>query len=176
MKPLDQYHVLVKDNHNLIYGFLYLYNLEVDDNYDLAAIGLCKAAQSYDPDHGVSFGTYAYKCMKREFQHEHEKVTTNKRKHETDLSLETLQRERDDSFLPENYQKDEIRKLQSQIFVQEFIASLKEQEADIVSMRLQGFTLKEIGEKYHISRQRIEQRVAQIRDKYTKFTTLRKAG
>ena len=40
---------LVEDNHNLIYKFLRNHNLE-DDWYDVAAIGLCKAANNYNSD------------------------------------------------------------------------------------------------------------------------------
>lgn len=53
---------LVEDNHNVIYSFLNKYNLSHDDWYDLAAIGLCKAAKSFKDDIS-NFSTYAYKCM-----------------------------------------------------------------------------------------------------------------
>lgn len=55
---------LVEDNHNLIYKFLRNYNLE-DDWYDVAAIGLCKAANNYNSDK-YEFSTYAYRCMYNE--------------------------------------------------------------------------------------------------------------
>ena len=52
---------LVEDNHNLIYKFLRNHNLE-DDWYDVAAIGLYKAANNYNSDK-YEFSTYAYICM-----------------------------------------------------------------------------------------------------------------
>ena len=58
----DEQRKLIEDNHNLIYSFLYKYHLEVNEYYDLAAIGLCKAAMTYDSEK-ASFYTYAYKCM-----------------------------------------------------------------------------------------------------------------
>lgn len=52
----------MEENHNLIYSFLYKYHLDVEEWYDLAAIGLCKAANTYNNDKS-GFSTYAYKCM-----------------------------------------------------------------------------------------------------------------
>lgn len=56
---------LAGENHNLIYAFLHEKNLSIDDWYDTAAIGLCKAAGAYDPSRG-KFTTIAYRCMYHE--------------------------------------------------------------------------------------------------------------
>lgn len=53
---------LVEKNHNLIYSFLQKHHLSVEDWYGLAAIGLCKAAITFNKEVS-SFTTYAYKCM-----------------------------------------------------------------------------------------------------------------
>lgn len=53
---------LITDNHNLIYSFLQTHLLNVDEYYDLGAIGLCKAAKSF-VEGQTSFSTYAYRCM-----------------------------------------------------------------------------------------------------------------
>ena len=53
----------MEDNHNLIYSFLKKYDLSNDDYYDLAAIGLCKAALGYNGELS-KFSTYAFRCMK----------------------------------------------------------------------------------------------------------------
>lgn len=53
---------LAAENHDLIYSFLRTYGYDVEEYYDLAAIGLCKAAMTYSND--ISrFSTYAYRCM-----------------------------------------------------------------------------------------------------------------
>lgn len=54
---------LVTENHQLIYGFLSKNGLDSEEFYDLAAIGLCKAAENYRESDGI-FSTYAYRCMK----------------------------------------------------------------------------------------------------------------
>lgn len=53
---------LAESNHNLIYAFLKRYGLSIEDYYDLAAIGLCRAAINFK-DGMSSFSTYAYRCM-----------------------------------------------------------------------------------------------------------------
>lgn len=59
----DTQRQLAADNHNLIYAFLHKRNLSVDDYYDIAVIGLCKAARHFDPGRGLAFSTFAYRCM-----------------------------------------------------------------------------------------------------------------
>lgn len=61
---------LVEDNHNLIYSFLNSHRLSIDDYYDVAAIGLCKAAYHFDPAKGIAFSTYAYKLIQNEILRE----------------------------------------------------------------------------------------------------------
>lgn len=53
---------LIEENHNLIYSFLQKYNLSVEDYYDLAAIGLCKAGINFNGNIS-KFSTYAYEWM-----------------------------------------------------------------------------------------------------------------
>lgn len=68
---------LVIENHNLIYRFLQKEKLNMEDWYDLAAIGMCKAARTFNE--GTSkFSTYAFKCMFNEVYSEKRKES-NKR-------------------------------------------------------------------------------------------------
>lgn len=63
MKKLnDKQREFITQNHNLIYSFLYANKLDVDDWYDVAAIGLCKSVLMYDNSKS-KFSTYTYKCM-----------------------------------------------------------------------------------------------------------------
>lgn len=56
---------MVEDNHGLIYVALkqYCTPREYEDFYGAMAEGLCKAVQTYDPNRGIKFSTYAMKCM-----------------------------------------------------------------------------------------------------------------
>ena len=63
MKRLnDEQRQFVAENHNLIYSFLNSNKLDIEEWYDLAAIGLCKAAINYNGEI-AKFSTFAYKCM-----------------------------------------------------------------------------------------------------------------
>ena len=62
MKITEKQKQLVEDNHNLIYALLNQYHFSIEEYYDLAAIGLCKAAMTFN-DTVANFSTYAYKCM-----------------------------------------------------------------------------------------------------------------
>lgn len=53
---------LVTDNHNVIYFVLHRMKLSKEDYYDIAAIGLCNAAMSWDKS--GKFYNYAWVCIK----------------------------------------------------------------------------------------------------------------
>ena len=57
---------LAAANHNLIYAVLNKHNLPEEDYYDIAAIGLCMAASTYDASKGAAFSTYAYRVIANE--------------------------------------------------------------------------------------------------------------
>ena len=57
------YQELIEKNHNLIYHCLIKFNLEESEYYDLFAIALCVAAQTYREDCGAGFAHYAITCM-----------------------------------------------------------------------------------------------------------------
>lgn len=70
---------LVADNHNLIYGFANKKNLDVEEYYDVLAIGLCKAARIFDSSKGCQFSTVAYTCMNNEIKQVWRMETTSSR-------------------------------------------------------------------------------------------------
>lgn len=59
----DSQALLVEKNHSLIFSFLKKCNLEIDDWYGVAALGLCNAARHFDPDRNIKFSSLAYQCM-----------------------------------------------------------------------------------------------------------------
>jgi len=54
--------LMVEKHHDLIYEFLSLNDLQVEDYYGNAAIGLCQAAMSYRKEIST-FSKYAFVCM-----------------------------------------------------------------------------------------------------------------
>ena len=69
---------MVEGNHNLIYSFLNSHKLSVDEWYDVAAIGLCKAGLTYMPDKGYKFSSYAYRVMTNEVRAEMRKLNSER--------------------------------------------------------------------------------------------------
>lgn len=63
----DEQRKLVEDNYSLIFYVMGKYNftkqIEYEDCYGALAEGLCSAAASFDSSKGVSFASYAFKCM-----------------------------------------------------------------------------------------------------------------
>lgn len=74
----DEQKKLVEDNHSLIYLVIRNMGLQIEDNYDLAAIGLCKAAINYNSEKYV-FSTYACICIKNEIMHDYRARNMSKR-------------------------------------------------------------------------------------------------
>lgn len=70
---------IVEENHKLIYDIIYKHNWELEETYDLCAIGLCRAAMTYDNTKGVKFSSYAYKCMHNEVIGQFRKSQAQKR-------------------------------------------------------------------------------------------------
>lgn len=60
---------MVEDNEKLIYAFLARKGLDVDEWYGDCAIGLVKAAKSYNPHQKSTFATFAFACMLHEICH-----------------------------------------------------------------------------------------------------------
>jgi RNA polymerase sigma factor (sigma-70 family) len=80
---------LVEDNHSLIYQFLHKLNLDIEEFYGIAAIGLCKAAMSYGTSNKVVFSTYAHHVMHAEIKNEFIRLNAQKRTGDT-VSLDEL--------------------------------------------------------------------------------------
>lgn len=70
---------IVEENHNLIYDIIYKHSWELEETYDLCAIGLCCAAITYDDTKGAKFSSYAYVCMYNEVMQQFRKSRAKKR-------------------------------------------------------------------------------------------------
>ena len=59
---------IVLDNMGLVYKMLKKYNVynKLDEYYDVAVIGLCKGAKTYDKTKGFNQSTYLCKCIQNE--------------------------------------------------------------------------------------------------------------
>lgn len=167
----EQQRKLVQDNHNLIYSFAWCKNIDLEEYYDVLAIGLCVAATKYDASIS-SFSTYAFTCMNSQYCKElrrnqrkskipadmilslDEPLCQNTDTHDGNLTLSDL--------LPDNT-VDVEKDILTQQSLQEMCDSLKEKEKNVLMSLVNGKSQSELAEQYGISRQRIGQLVSNIR-------------
>ena len=150
----------VEENHNLIYSFAKKDGIDVEEYYDLLAIGLCKAGCIYDPARATEFSTLAYVCMKNEYKL-YWRVQTNKT-HVPEGMLSSY-----DDYLM--YGDEEVEKSDyidfisgiygemddSEAYVKEFADSLNERERMILYAYMKGYSEKTIAEFLCVTKQRI---------------------
>jgi len=147
---------LCEDNHGLIYYFLTKRDLPIDEFYGLAAIGLCKAAISYNGKY--KFSTFAYKCISNEVGHY--------------LYLEKMQKRKPKQpplyidAAPNNDVKNSIAcTVGGTMDIEEIVASnkavetvsrhLDRREKILVSMKMSGHNEREISEKLEMTPQNV---------------------
>lgn len=158
---------LVTDNINLIYFVLKKMNLynQREEYYDVGMIGLCKAAQNFDPSRGYAFNTYACSCIRSQILIYIRKKKTNKRKANdnvislnitiyedvsgTKLTLEDLLPSKT-NIEEELIEKEQIKNLYIAL------SKLKERELDIINALyglngVEKLTQQELSEKYNLS-------------------------
>jgi RNA polymerase sigma factor (sigma-70 family) len=147
---------LAEDNHGLIFYFLTKRDLPIDEFYGLAAIGLCKAAISYNGKY--KFSTFAYKCISNEVGHY--------------LYLEKMQKRKPKQpplyidAVPNNDVKNSIAcAIGGTMDVEEIVASNEAvktisrhfdgRERILVSMKMSGHNEREISEKLKMTYQNV---------------------
>ena len=147
---------LVADNHNLIYSFARKHKIDIEEYYDVLALGLCKAAMYHD---GVSgkFSTLAYRSMKTMYMDEI--VSRNKRKkrggegkeaHYENIAT-SYEMELDYLSLLEDGKNLDEDAIIFRVKFLEFCRSINNKEQQILKMKLDGMTQKEIAECYGVS-------------------------
>lgn len=153
---------IVEENHNLIYGFLHKYKLS-EDFYGDAAIGLCKAAQSYDESKGSSFATYAYKCM---FNECGITIRADKRKVQT-ISFEAPIADGEnvnlESVLPSDFSNEHMESIP---YIQWFLEKMCLVDLQILLYRLEGDSYRDVAKKIGYSYQYVKNILFKIGEAY----------
>lgn len=148
----DEQRQLVTDNHNLIYGFLNKYGLDREDFYDLAAIGLCKAAETWNKKRGV-FSTYAYRCMLNVVRTENRAKNVGKRIPENMIVFYNTETCSDDGAVVEfinyiPYDIDVEKEAIDRVVMGRYLNKLDElddRDRLIFWLLIDGYSLREIG-------------------------------
>lgn len=167
----EEQRILAEKNHNLIYAFLQKYHLTIEDDYGLAAIGLCKAAMTFKE--GVSsFATYAYKCMFTTIMMEKRKERANK--HIPDNQLLYYQAEMSNTdgdtqnFMNYIRAKENVEdECLSACMFDEYSKRLKDRDKVIFKMLREGYKQTEIAKLVGCS----QAKISRVKKKLLEFMT-----
>lgn len=161
---------LVEKNHNLIYKFIVLRNLDEEELYDLLAISLCKAALLYKSDLGYTFATYAFKCMGNDYFNYIRDLTREFR-----IPLKYLISFEDFSDLDDS-DLDYLRVLEDKkafdnsiIELKDFINLLSDMQRKVFYGLMYGYNENELARFFKCSRQNINLVKKEIGKKYLKY-------
>lgn len=169
----EKQRVLAAQNHNLIYAYAHKNNILIGDYYDILAIGLCKAAKTYDETKS-KFSTYAYKCMRNELY-----ANWNSTKKESAIpehivvSYDALKRHGDSDnqsysleFIEDSQPYDNMM---YDIMCTEFADRLSEKERKIFFYLAAGFRQTDIAHELGCSQQVVSYHVKQIRKRVISY-------
>lgn len=165
---------LAEKNHDLIYGYAHKKNISIGEYYDLLAIGLCKAAKTYDENKG-RFSTLAYKCMENELNTywkslNKKSVIPSELILSYDAPITSTDLSDNNCKLIENIPDSTLHNgIASDIMFSTFMNILNNKETLIVNMLIDGLTHKEIAEKLGCRKQNISYHVKKIREKAIDF-------
>lgn len=168
---------LVEDNHNLIYSFAKSRKLDLEEYYDVLAIGLCKAALIFDENKGM-FSTLVYTCMNNEVKRIKRKENEQKTipKHMVDSLDYIYSSDNDDS---ENSLKDKIIKdifpapdenvINAIMFNNFYYQNLDERERLIVDLVFQRKNQTDISKKLSVSQPQVSRLIKEIKIKWIEY-------
>lgn len=165
MRLTPEQQEVVKQNHNLIYFYLHKNNLSIEDYYDLAAIGLCKASLTYE-EHKGAFSTYALICIRNEIGIERRKFLASHRQiYKNILSLDKeVENNKENTFTLADiipYKDNDFTAFELRQDLQELLKD-NPVELEILKMYYLGFTQTEISKQVNISQSYISRLIKRI--------------
>ena len=134
------------ENHNLIYTYLWNRRLKVDDYYDIAVFGYLRAVKRYLTEPWLrryQFSTVAWHAMRQSIASFHR---AEERRRETERKyLKTLQARPPDPF----------EELEAKLLLHDLAAVSSQEQYDLASMRLQGYSVAETARTQGMSEKRV---------------------
>lgn len=163
---------LVEENHKLIYDYLWKKNLSIEEYYDLAAIGLCKAAITYDGNK-AAFSTYAYRCMANEIGCHFRKYYADR--HIPDELIGSLQHiiELGDNEVTLEDRIGDAVDVEEEAIVNDaldkFYSRLNDMERLILEMHYAGYTQMEIAKRAGFSQAQVSRTINDLLRRYKRL-------
>lgn len=156
-----------EENHNLIYHFLHKYHLDIDEWYDVAAIGFCEAVINYNSQ--TRFSTYAYVCMRNRVGHTY--ITSKRQKRGGDIKeryLDELLYEYDEDMY-NVIACDGFEDFEAKLTLEDILKRCKdEKKRNIIKNLAAGITRKEIANMFGCTRNNIDLHVKEVQKQYKK--------
>jgi RNA polymerase sigma factor (sigma-70 family) len=170
MNPLtEEQRKLVEENHNLIFKYAIKNNIDIDEYYDLLAIGMCKAALVFDTTKGA-FSTVAYHCMGNEMNMHRRHmnrmyIIPNNMIFSYDAYMNNDCKDGENflSTISSDIYSDEVAI--GNVMLSELITTLTVKEKRVMALLIDGYTQSEIAEEMNCSRQNVWKYVSRIRKK-----------
>lgn len=160
----DEQRKMVTDNEKLIYWCMHRYNLlQYDDAYSILALGLCKAAYTYEEEKG-KFSTWAIYIMIQEIKLDMRSNTSNSRKiqkHCISLNTPKLDCDSDVTLSDCIIGSSDVW---SDIISIDF-SKLTKREQDIIDLIISGYTQLEMEKILGISQSYISRLIVKIKNK-----------
>lgn len=150
---------LVEENHNLIYFCLKKYDLSESEFYDIAAIGLIKAAKAYN-EQEIKFSTFAVNCIGNEIKKEYKKRTL-KRKIPYDKVVsanKNMGQSLNDYYtIIQNGNENLEEKVCTEDLIKKITRKLDDRKKKIMIMLIDGYKMSDIAKELNVSHQRVQQ-------------------
>lgn len=139
---------LATENHNLVYSFLHRHGYSIEDFYNIAIFGYIKAIQSYNRNEDLKEKyQLAFICeqyMRAEVKDHFRVQNAQKRKPtETIISLDANYTETDNLYNLVGGKSVEDELMVSEL-LEELLENLSEIQRDILKLKLEGFSNKEV--------------------------------
>ena len=150
MKLTDEESKIVADNHNLIFWYVNMKHLDINEYYDLLAIELCNTAMKYNPDRG-SFATYFKLRADGIIYKEYRKTQAQKRLHVKVPLLDNLHTMIDDGDITDSIELQEL---------------LDGEYGEIVRLRIEGYSQTEIAEIMDTNQSKISKILKKLKGEY----------
>lgn len=172
-KLTEEQRELVSKNHDLIYSYAHKRNISIDEYYDVLAIGLCKAAKSFD-NNKAGFSTFAYRCMENELNmlwKEGQKKSTipNASVLSYDASATKECLDNRNSLLEVFTDYQSYSDMLYATMLLDLMKKLNLKEKKIFKFLLNDFTREEIANKIGCKRQNVDYYVQKIREKAVEY-------
>lgn len=161
----DEQRKLVEDNHNLIYFYMNFKKVDPDESYHDLAMGLCKAARTYNPKKGA-FSTYAMKCMENDLLTT--KIRSNCKKRIPQDKIVHYENTWDIVDLYPKSERIEHKVIDNIIYNEKVDLICKQinnkKDKEVLMLLLKGYNMSDIAKIKNVSKQSIHVRIKRIRN------------